>query len=237
MNILIENVSKNYEGFFSLSNINLEIITGKLVTLIGPSGSGKSTLLRLIAGFEKPDYGRIWLNGKNSNFLPIQNRKISFVFQDYTLFPKMTIFENIAFGLKIKKKPLKLINSKVNELLHIIQLEKLSTFYPHQLSGGQKQRVAFARAIAPEPKILLLDEPFSALDLKTRKNFQNWLQNIQTKIPVTTLLVTHDLQEAMKISDEIAFFRKGRIEQFGDPKEIYNYPATNFIKTFLNFNF
>nr|AYC64113.1 Sulfate ABC transporter ATP-binding subunit [Johnson-sea-linkia profunda] len=237
MSILIENVSKKFGGSFLLSQINLEIPTGNLVALLGPSGSGKSTLLRTIAGFEKPENGRIWLDGQNATFLPIQQRQIGFVFQDYALFPKMTIFENIAFGLKIQKKSTEKIKSQVSELLHLTQLENFSMFYPHQLSGGQKQRVAFARALAIEPKILLLDEPFGALDVKVRKNLRVWLRELHEKLPVTTIFVTHDLQEAMEISDEIVLFRKGCIEQLGSPKEIYEHPATNFVKNFLGLNF
>ena len=228
MTILIENVS-----FGRLSQINLEIPTGNLVALLGPSGSGKSTLLRTIAGFEKPDEGRIWFAGKNATFLPIQKRQIGFVFQDYALFPKMTIFENIAFGLKIQRKSFEQIRSQVHELLHLTQLENFSTFYPYQLSGGQKQRVAFARALAIEPKILLLDEPFGALDIKVRKNLRIWLRSLHEKLPVTSLFVTHDIQEAMEISDEIVLFREGCVEQFGCPQEIYEHPATTFVKNFL----
>lgn len=237
MSILIENVSKKFGESFLLSQINLEIPTGNLVALLGPSGSGKSTLLRTIAGFSQPDKGRIWLDGQNATLLPIQQRQIGFVFQDYALFPKMTIFENIAFGLKIQKKSIEKIQSQVYELLYLTQLENFAMFYPHQLSGGQKQRVAFARALAIEPKILLLDEPFGALDVKVRKNLRVWLRELHEKLPVTTLFVTHDLQEAMEIADEIVLFRKGCIEQLGSPKEIYEHPATNFVKNFFGLNF
>lgn len=237
MSILIENISKKFGESFLLSHINLEIPTGNLVALLGPSGSGKSTLLRIIAGLEKPENGRIWLNGKNATFLPIQQRQIGFVFQDYALFPKMTIFENIAFGLKIQKKSIEKINFQVYELLHLTQLENFSMFYPYQLSGGQKQRVAFARALAIEPKILLLDEPFGALDGKIRKNLRIWLQELHEKLSVTTIFVTHDLREAMEISNEVVLFRKGCVEQLGSPKEIYEHPATNFVKNFLGLNF
>ena len=233
MSILIENVSKKFGRSVRLSQINLEIPTGNLVALLGPSGSGKSTLLRTIAGFEKPNEGRIWFEGKNATFLPIQQRRIGFVFQDYALFPKMTIFENIAFGLKIQRKWPDRIKSQVYELLHLTQLENFSTFYPHQLSGGQKQRVAFARALAIEPKILLLDEPFGALDVKVRKNLRTWLRNLHEKLPVTSIFVTHDIHEAMEISDEIVIFREGLIEQLGCPQEIYEHPATTFVKNFI----
>nr|YP_009519652.1 Sulfate ABC transporter ATP-binding subunit [Udotea flabellum]AYC65656.1 Sulfate ABC transporter ATP-binding subunit [Udotea flabellum] len=231
MSILIENVSQKFGSNLILSKINLEISTGNLVALIGPSGSGKSTLLRIIAGFEKPSQGRIWFSGKNATLRPIQERQIGFVFQEYALFPKMTIFENIAFGLKIQKKYLK---SQVYELLQLTQLENFEKFYPHQLSGGQKQRVAFARALAIEPKILLLDEPFGALDVKVRKNLRLWLRNLHEKLPVTSIFVTHDIHEAMEISDEIVLLKNGCVEQFGYPQEFYEHPATTFVKDFLS---
>nr|YP_009326838.1 putative sulfate/thiosulfate import ATP-binding protein CysA [Caulerpa racemosa]ANJ70714.1 putative sulfate/thiosulfate import ATP-binding protein CysA [Caulerpa racemosa] len=271
MSILIENISKN---FGRLSQINLEIPTGSLVALIGPSGSGKSTLLRTLAGFEKPDSGRIWFQGRNSTFLPIHQREIGFVFQDYALFPKYTVYENIAFGLKIKKKSNKaedgrvpllehspgpapeglvlhkasprsrqnisgilhphFIRAQVDELLHLTQLENFATFYPHELSGGQKQRVGFARALAIEPKILLLDEPFGALDVQVRKSLRVWLSNLHEKLPLTSILVTHDLEEAMEIADEIVILKQGRIEQVGTAEEIYEYPGTDFVQNFIN---
>ena len=233
MSILIENISKKFGSQIRLSKINLEIPTGNLVALLGPSGSGKSTLLRTLAGFEEPDEGRIWLSGQNATSMTIQQRQIGFVFQDYALFPKFTIFENIAFGLKIQKKSTDCIKSQVHELLNLIQLENFSTCYPDQLSGGQKQRVAFARALAIEPKILLLDEPFGALDIQVRKSLRIWLRHLHEKLPVTSLFVTHDLHEAMEISDEIILFREGTIEQFGRPQEFYEHPATNFVKNFL----
>nr|ARR28480.1 sulfate ABC transporter protein [Caulerpa okamurae] len=231
MSILIENISKN---FGRLSQINLEIPTGSLVALIGPSGSGKSTLLRTLAGFEKPDSGRIWFQGRNSTFLPIHQREIGFVFQDYALFPKYTVYENIAFGLKIKKKSPHFIRAQVDELLYLTQLENFATFYPHELSGGQKQRVGFARALAIEPKILLLDEPFGALDVQVRKSLRVWLSNLHEKLPLTSILVTHDLEEAMEIADEIVILKQGRIEQVGTAEEIYEYPGTDFVQNFIN---
>nr|AOP19070.1 sulfate ABC transporter ATP-binding subunit [Halimeda discoidea] len=233
MSILIENISKKIGR---LSQINLEIPTGNLVALLGPSGSGKSTLLRALAGFEKLDQGRIWFSGKNATYLPIQKRQIGFVFQDYALFPKMSIFENICFAARLKESVLlspHLAEQEIHELLHLTQLENFSNFYPHQLSGGQKQRVAFARALAIEPKILLLDEPFGALDIKVRKSLRTWLRRLHEKLPVTSIFVTHDIHEAMEIADYIVVFKDGYIEQFGTPQEIYEHPATFFVKNFI----
>lgn len=231
MSILIENISKNFER---LSGINLEIPTGKIVALIGPSGSGKSTLLRTIAGFEKPDSGRIWLQGQNSTYLPINQRKIGFVFQDYALFPKLNVYENIIFGLKIQKKPPSYIQIQLNKFIELTQLENFTSFYPYQLSGGQKQRVEFARALIIEPKILLLDEPFSALDFKIRQSLKLWLKNLHKDFSVTSLLVTHDLKDAAEIANEIVILKKGYIEQIGTAEEIYEYPATKFVQNFIN---
>lgn len=231
MSILVENISKKFGSNYILSKINLEIPKGNVVSLIGPSGSGKSSLLRIIAGFETPSEGHIWLSKKNITFLPIQKRQIGFVFQEYALFPKMTIFENIAFGLKIQKK---FFEFQVHELLYLTQLDNFSKFYPDQLSGGQKQRAALARALAVEPKILLLDEPFGALDIKIRKNFRFWIQHFHKKFPVTSIFVTHDIHEAMEISNEIVLLKNGCIEQFGCPQEFYEYPATTFVQDFLN---
>lgn len=233
MSILIENISKKFGSQVRLSQINLEIPTGNLVALLGPSGSGKSTLLRTLAGFENPDTGRIWFSGRNATSLTIQQRQIGFVFQDYALFPKLNIFENIAFGLKMQKKSSDCIQSQVVELLHLTQLENFATSYPHQLSGGQKQRVAFARALAIEPKILLLDEPFGALDVQVRQSLRVWLRQFHQKLPVTSIFVTHDLHEAMEIADEVVLFREGTIEQIGRPMEIYEHPATLFVHNFI----
>nr|ARQ82173.1 sulfate ABC transporter ATP-binding subunit [Avrainvillea mazei] len=231
MNILIENICKKFGYETVLSHINLEIKKGSFVTLLGPSGSGKSTLLRIIAGFEKPEIGRIWLFGRNATSVNIQQRQIGFVFQDYALFPNYTVLQNIKIGQNIQK----ISNiSKITELLQLIQLEKFSNHYPHQLSGGQKQRVAFARALAAEPKILLLDEPFGALDGQVRQKLRLWLKNIHEKLSLTTIFVTHDQQDAMELSNEIIIFKQGRIEQMANPKEICKYPSTEFIKNFLS---
>lgn len=235
MSILIENLCKQINNQFILNHIHLEIQTGRLVALIGPSGSGKSTLLRTIAGFEQPDEGYIWLNGQNTEYLSIQDRQIGFVFQEYALFPHLTVFENIAFGLNIHHLSFSNIESRIQDLLQLIQLEDKKEFYPFQLSGGQQQRVAFARAISIEPKVLLLDEPFSALDIKVRRELRRWLYTLHQEMPLTTLLVTHDQHEAFEIADEIILFREGQIEQFGTAQEFREYPCTQFVSNFLLF--
>lgn len=234
MSILIENVSKKFINFQALDHVNLEVKTGSLVALVGPSGSGKSTLLRIIAGLEFPDEGRIWLSGKNSTYSAVQERDIGFVFQNYSLFNNMNVFENIAFGLDIRSTNSVTIANRVKQLLQLIQLEKFSNRHPNQLSGGQKQRVALARALAINPKILLLDEPFGALDVKVRKELRNWLRNLHEEVSVTTVFVTHDQQEALEVADEIVIFQKGRIEQTGNPKDVYDYPANHFVKQYIS---
>ena len=228
MSILIENLSKNFGTFKALDHVNLEIKTGSLVALVGPSGSGKSTLLRIIAGLDIPNSGRIWLSGKNATSLSIQEREIGFVFQNYALFKNMTVYENIAFGLDIRNIDSFVILNRVNQLLQLIQLEKFSDRYPNQLSGGQRQRVALARALAIEPKVLLLDEPFGALDVKVRKDLRNWLRNLHEQVPVTTVFVTHDHQEAMEVANEIVVFQKGCVEQIGKPQDVYDNPKKGF---------
>lgn len=234
MSILIENLSKKFNNFQALNHINLEIKTGSLVALVGPSGSGKSTLLRIIAGFDKPDEGRIWLSGKNATNISIQKRDIGFVFQNYCLFNTMTVYENIAFPILLKKKNNNLIFNRITKLLKLIRLEKFASRYPIQLSGGQKQRVALARALAKNPKILLLDEPFGALDIKVRKELRLWLRKLHNEVPVTTVFVTHDQQEAFEVADEIVIFQNGKIEQIGKPKDIFDYPANNFVKNYIS---
>lgn len=234
MSILIENLSKNFSNFQALSHINLEIKTGSLVALVGPSGSGKSTLLRIIAGLEFPDKGRVWLSGRDSTRLSIQEREIGFVFQNYALFKHMTVFENIAFGLDIRNTNSIKIKNRITQLLQLIKLEKYAHRYPNQLSGGQRQRVALARALAINPKILLLDEPFGALDIKVRKELRDWLKHLHEEVSVTTVFVTHDQQEAMEVADEIVIFQNGRVEQIGNPKEVYDYPANNFVSEYLS---
>ena len=234
MSILIENLSIVFSNQTVLDKIHLDIQTGSLIALVGPSGSGKSTLLRAIAGFEQPNNGSIWLNGQNTNTIRIQDRRIGFVFQDYALFPHLTIAENIAFGMKLHNTSNEVIQSRVYELLKLIRLDHKANNYPFQLSGGQKQRIAFARALSIEPKVLLLDEPFGALDIKVRRDLRSWLYNFHSQIPVTTILVTHDQHEALEIANEIAVFNEGKIEQIGTAKDIMDHPATPFVYNFIS---
>lgn len=223
MSILVENLSKRFDTTQALRHVYLEIEKDSIVALVGGSGSGKSTLLRMIAGLDTPDTGSIWVNGKNAAFLSVQERKIGFVSQNYALFPHMTVYENIAFGLHVKKEPVKVIEERVNYLLELIELENLIQHYPNQLSGGQRQRVALARAIAPDPKVLLLDEPFAALDMRMRKELRDWVRNLRKRSSVTIVLVTHDYKEALEIATDIVMLKEGRVEQLGQPEEFYDY--------------
>lgn len=220
MSILIENVSKSFEGLQALEHINLEVKTGSLVALVGPSGSGKSTLLRVIAGLEKADQGRVWISGRDGNLLSVQDRDIGLVFQNYALFKRLTVYQNIAFGLDIRHLTSATVSKRVMQLLKLVQLEGLKDRYPHQLSGGQRQRVALARALAIEPKVLLLDEPFGALDGKVRKQLRSWLRRLHEQLLVTTILVTHDQKEAMGVANDIIIFESGRVKHTGDPQEM-----------------
>lgn len=233
MEILVENLSKQFGSFAAVDQVNLEIRSGSLMALLGPSGSGKSTLLRLIAGLEPPDYGKIWIAGEDTTHKSIQDRNIGFVFQHYALFKHLTVRENIAFGLKIRKALKARTNARVEQLLELVQLKGLGDRYPSQLSGGQRQRVALARALAVEPKVLLLDEPFGALDAKVRKDLRVWLRRLHDEVNVTTVFVTHDQEEAMEVADEIVVMNKGRVEQVGTPAEIYDRPATPFVMSFI----
>ncbi|MEN9246264.1 MAG: sulfate ABC transporter ATP-binding protein, partial [Thermostichales cyanobacterium SRBZ-1_bins_19] len=233
MGITIEGVSKRFGDFQALYPTDLTIATGSLVALLGPSGSGKSTLLRLIAGLETPDTGRIWLTGRDATHTRVQERNIGFVFQHYALFKHMTVRQNIAFGLEIRKLPKPEIEKRVNELLDLIQLTGYGERYPSQLSGGQRQRVALARALAVQPQVLLLDEPFGALDAKVRKELRAWLRRLHDEMHVTTVFVTHDQEEAMEVSDQIVVMNHGRIEQVGSPAEVYDHPATPFVMSFI----
>ncbi|MBL1174157.1 sulfate/molybdate ABC transporter ATP-binding protein [Pantanalinema sp. GBBB05] len=233
MGILVENVSKQFGSFQAVSQVNLEIKSGSLVALLGPSGSGKSTLLRLIAGLETPDTGRIWLTGEDATNRSVQDRNIGFVFQHYALFKHMTVRKNIAFSLELRKTPATKVKARVEELLELVQLSGLGDRYPSQLSGGQRQRVALARALAVEPQVLLLDEPFGALDAKVRKDLRAWLRRLHDEVHVTTVFVTHDQEEAMEVSDEIVVMNKGKVEQIGSPAEVYDHPASAFVMSFI----
>jgi sulfate transport system ATP-binding protein len=233
MSIIISNVNKQFGSFQALSDINLEISEGKLVALLGPSGSGKSTLLRAIAGLESPDEGKILINSRDTTHVDIRKRNIGFVFQHYALFKHLTIRQNIAFGLEIRKRPKAEIKQRVQELLALIQLEGLGDRYPSQLSGGQRQRVALARALAVQPQVLLLDEPFGALDAKVRKELRAWLRRLHDEVHLTSIFVTHDQEEAMEVADEIVVMNQGKIEQIGSPAEIYDHPTTPFVMSFI----
>jgi len=237
MSIDIEGISKNFGAFAALSDVNLTVPSGELVALLGPSGSGKTSLLRIIAGLETPDSGRILFNGEEATKRHVQERQVGFVFQHYALFRHMTVFDNIAFGLTVKPKksrPSKVdIRDKVFTLLKLIQLEQLADRYPGQLSGGQRQRVALARALAVEPQVLLLDEPFGALDAKVRLELRRWLRRLHDEIHVTSVFVTHDQEEALEVADRIVVMNQGRIEQQGTPSEVYDRPATPFVFDFL----
>ncbi|MDB9375844.1 sulfate/molybdate ABC transporter ATP-binding protein [Nodularia sphaerocarpa] len=233
MGIVVENVSKNFGSFQAVDQVNLEIKSGSLVALLGPSGSGKSTLLRLIAGLEMPESGKILLTGKDATNQSVQERNIGFVFQHYALFKHLNVRKNIAFGLEIRKAEKKKIKGRVEQLLELVQLSGLGDRYPSQLSGGQRQRVALARALAVEPNVLLLDEPFGALDAKVRKDLRAWLRRLHDEVHVTTVFVTHDQEEAMEVSDEVVVMNKGRVEQVGTPAEIYDNPATAFVMSFI----
>ena len=222
MTILIENVSKRFKTTQALRHIYLEIQKEAIIALVGGSGSGKSTLLRLIAGLDTPDSGSIWLNGRNAAFMSVQEREIGFVSQSYALFPNMTVFDNIAFGLCVQKKSASEIQDRVNYLLSLIELDNLCNHFPVQLSGGQRQRVALARALAPDPKVLLLDEPFAALDMRMRTELRDWIRTLRKRSSVTIVLVTHDYKEALEIATEIIMLKNGRVEQLGEPEDFYN---------------
>lgn len=233
MGITVEGVNKQFGSFLALDDINLEVKTGSLVALLGPSGSGKSTLLRAIAGLEPPDSGRIYIAGQDVTHQTVQQRNIGFMFQHYALFKHLTVKENIAFGLDIRKVNKQQATRRAEELLELVQLTGLGNRYPSQLSGGQRQRVALARAMAVQPKVLLLDEPFGALDAKVRKDLRNWLRNLIEQVQITTVFVTHDQEEAMEVSDEIVVMNKGKIEQVGSPAHVYDNPDTAFVMSFI----
>jgi sulfate/thiosulfate transport system ATP-binding protein len=231
--ISVTGVTKRFGDYTALDDVSIEVPDGSLTALLGPSGSGKSTLLRIIGGLESPDAGRVVIHGEDTTAVPPQRRGIGFVFQHYAAFKHMTVRDNVAFGLTVRKRPKAEIASRVDELLEIVGLAGYQTRYPSQLSGGQRQRMALARALAVEPKVLLLDEPFGALDAKVRADLREWLRKLHDEVHVTTLLVTHDQEEAMSIADQIAVMDHSRIEQVGTPRELYDQPQTPFVMRFL----
>ena len=233
MYVELKNINKNFGDYKASDNVNFGVEKGKLIGLLGPSGSGKTTILRMIAGLETPDSGDIIIDGVRVNDLAASKRGIGFVFQNYALFRYMTVYDNIAFGLRVQKADKKKIDERVRELIKLIGLEGLEKRYPSQLSGGQRQRVAFARALAPNPQLLLLDEPFAAIDAKVRKELRSWLREMIEKLGVTSIFVTHDQYEAIEVADEIIITNKGRIEQTGTPIEIYHNPKTAFTASFF----
>lgn len=233
MYVELKNINKSFHDFKAADNVNFKIEQGKLIGLLGPSGSGKTTILRMIAGLEHPDSGDIIINGKRVNDIAASKRGIGFVFQSYALFRYMTVFDNIAFGLEVQKVNKTAIKERVTELIQLIGLEGLEKRYPNQLSGGQRQRVAFARALAPNPQLLLLDEPFAAIDAKVRQELRSWLRTMIDKLGVTSIFVTHDQEEAIEVADEIIVTNQGKIEQKGSPIEIYKKPITPFVARFI----
>ena len=237
MGIEIRNVSKNFGNFQALNDVSLDIEAGELVALLGPSGCGKTTLLRIIAGLETPDQGSILFNGQDTTEVHVRERHVGFVFQHYALFRHMTVFENVAFGLRVKprgQRPSeKQIKEKVHSLLNLVQLDWLADRFPSQLSGGQRQRIALARALAVEPKVLLLDEPFGALDAKVRKELRRWLRRLHDDLHVTSIFVTHDQEEALEVADRVVLMNAGKVEQIGSPQQVWDHPASPFVYGFL----
>lgn len=233
MSIAVRNVTKRFGNFLALDNVSLDVPSGELVALLGPSGSGKTTLLRIIAGLESADGGTVLLHDEHADHVDVRARNIGFVFQHYALFRHMTVFDNIAFALSVRKKPKKEIEERVMELLRLIQLDSQRNRYPSQLSGGQRQRVALARALAARPKVLLLDEPFGALDARVRQELRDWLRRLHEEIHVTSVFVTHDQDEAMELADRIVVMNQGRVEQVGTADEVYHQPANPFVMRFL----
>ena len=233
MSIAVRQVSKRFGSYVALDDVSLAIASGSLTALLGPSGSGKSTLLRVIAGLETPDSGAVSILGDDVTGVPPQKRGVGFVFQHYAAFKHMTVRDNVAFGLKIRKRPKSEIKSRVQELLGLVQLDGFADRYPSQLSGGQRQRMALARALAAQPRVLLLDEPFGALDARVRKDLRAWLRRLHEEVQVTTVLVTHDQEEAMDVADRVAVINEGRIEQTGKPRDLYEHPANEFVMGFV----
>jgi sulfate/thiosulfate transport system ATP-binding protein len=233
MSITVQNISKRFGDFAALDDVSLQVDSGSLTALLGPSGSGKSTLLRVIAGLEKPDAGSVLIAEEDVTGHTPQKREVGFVFQHYAAFKHMTVWNNIAFGLQIRSVPKEEIRERVARLLELVQLEGLAKRYPAQLSGGQRQRMGLARALAVDPKVLLLDEPFGALDARVRKELRVWLRRLHDETHTTTVIVTHDQEEAMEVADQVALMNRGRIEQIGGPRELYEHPANEFVMTFV----
>ena len=237
MSIEVRNLSKQFGTFAALRDVSLEVRSGELLALLGPSGSGKTTLLRVIAGLDVADAGQVLFQGEDATDQHVRERQVGFVFQHYALFRNMTIFENVAFGLRVRPKDVRPpdaeIRDRVHELLKLVQLDWLAERYPHQLSGGQRQRIALARALAVEPKVLLLDEPFGALDAKVRKELRSWLRRLHDDMHITSVFVTHDQEEALEVADRVVVMNEGRIEQIGTPDEVYENPASPFVYEFL----
>lgn len=237
MSIEIKNIKKGFGSFSALNDVSLHVPTGELVALLGPSGCGKTTLLRIIAGLETPDSGSIHFYGEDATDRTVREREVGFVFQHYALFRHMTVFENVAFGLRVRPKHTRPneaeIKRRVHELLNLVQLDWLADRYPPQLSGGQRQRIALARALAVEPKVLLLDEPFGALDAKVRKDLRRWLRRLHDELHITSVFVTHDQEEALEVADRIVVMNHGVVEQIGSPQEVYDHPASPFVYQFL----
>jgi sulfate/thiosulfate transport system ATP-binding protein len=233
MSISVQHITKTFGTFRAVDNVSLDIEGGSLVALLGPSGSGKTTLLRIIAGLESPDVGTVNCYGEDVTHRAARDRNVGFVFQHYALFRHMTVFDNVAFGLRVRKKPKSEIQKRVRELLGLVRLERMENRYPSQLSGGQRQRIALARALAIEPKVLLLDEPFGALDAKVRQELRGWLRRLHDEIHTTSVLVTHDQEEAFEVADRVVVMNHGRVEQAGTPAEVFERPANPFVMDFL----
>ncbi|CAB4702298.1 MAG: sulfate ABC transporter ATP-binding protein [Actinobacteria bacterium] len=233
MSISVRNVNKRFGDFVALNDVSVEVATGSLTALLGPSGSGKSTLLRVIAGLETPDSGTVEIAEEDVTGFSPQNRHVGFVFQHYAAFKHMTVHDNVAFGLSIRKRPKEEIRDRVDQLLKLVQLDGLAKRYPSQLSGGQRQRMGLARALAVDPKVLLLDEPFGALDARVRAELREWLRRLHDETHTTTVIVTHDQEEAMEVADEVVVMNRGRVEQVAGPVDLYEHPANEFVMTFV----
>src|SRR5262249_15399994 len=237
MSIEVRGVTKTFGSFVAVVDVSFTVPTGELVALLGPSGSGKTSLLRIIAGLERADRGQVLFEGEDATARDVRHRRVGFVFQHYALFRHMTVFENVAFGLRVRPRTLRpskpAMRARVYDLLQLVQLDWLADRYPAQLSGGQRQRVALARALAVQPQVLLLDEPFGALDAKVRKELRRWLRRLHDEMPITSVFVTHDQEEALEVADQVVIMNKGGVEQSGTPEDVYDHPATPFVYHFL----